>query len=285
MNAHKQRVLVAYDGSPGADRALAWAAETATSMGLPIAVVIVDDDASMRLAATAVIAAPMPSFADEDLRASTELRLKELGIPGASVEVLRGRVVPTLLDQAEHAEMLVLGSQGHGFAAEALLGSVSQHVARHAPCPVVIVRPEPEPRAEGIVVGIDGSGGSATALEFACRRAEITGEPVVAIHCWAMGDLPVDTRGNVPLQVGRDITGRELMLAEAVAGVAEQHPDVQLLQEVVAVRPGQALVDASQTASLVVVGSRGLGAFAGLLLGSVSHEVLHRAHSPVAVVR
>ena len=78
---------------------------------------------------------------------------------------------------------------------------------------------------------------------------------------------------------------RELLLAESLAGVRAEHPDVRLEHEVVAVAPDTCLVDASAGASLVVVGSRGLGYFRGLLLGSVSQAVLHRAECPVAVVR
>ena len=78
---------------------------------------------------------------------------------------------------------------------------------------------------------------------------------------------------------------RERLLSEILAGVREDHPDVRLEHEVVAVAPGQALVDASGGASLVVVGSRGLGFFRGMLLGSVSQAVLHRAECPVVVVR
>ena len=77
----------------------------------------------------------------------------------------------------------------------------------------------------------------------------------------------------------------ERLLAESVAGTRAAHPGVTLFQEAIPVRPAQVLVDASARASLVVTGSRGRGAFAGMLLGSVSHEVLHRARCPVAVVR
>jgi len=181
--------------------------------------------------------------------------------------------------------MLVVGSHGHGRVTEALLGSVSQHVARHASCPVVVVREPTRSEAARIVVGIDGSGGSAAALEFACRRAELTGEAVVAVHAWKIGQVLVDGRGLLPDTIGPMLDDHELLLSESVAGVRADHPDVTLLEEAIAVAPGQALVDASKTASLVVTGSRGRGAFAGMLLGSVSHEVLGRAHCPVVIIR
>ena len=284
MNAHNF-IVVGYDGSADAELALTWAAQTAIATDAPVKAVVVDDVDSRRLAATALLESAGDTSTAEEFAATAERRWKELGVSAADVQVVTGPVVPVLLDQARDAAMLVLGSRGHGRVAEAMIGSVSQHLARHAPCPVVIVRPAPASVGNRIVVGIDGSEASAAALEFACQRAETTGERVVALHAWRIHDLPVDKHGNVPAGVAVDLTARELMLAECVAGVQPAHPDVELVQEAVPVRPAQALVDASTTASLVVVGSRGHGAFAGLLLGSVSHEVLHRAACPVAVVR
>ena len=284
MNAHNL-IVVGYDGSADAELALTWAAETAIATDAPVRAVVVDDVDSRRLAATALLESAGDASAAAELAAAAERRWKELGVSAADVQVVTGPVVPVLLDQADEAALLVLGSRGHGRVAEAMIGSVSQHVARHAPCPVVVVRPASASAGRRIVVGIDGSEASAAALEFACRRAEVTGERVVALHAWRIHDLPVDQRGNVPTGVAHELTARELMLAECVAGVQPAHPDVDLVQEAVPVAPAQALVDASTTASLVVVGSRGHGAFAGLLLGSVSHEVLHRADCPVAVVR
>lgn len=284
MNAHNL-IVVGYDGSADADLALTWAAETAIATGAPVKAVVVDDVDTRRLAATTLLESAGDQSSAAEFAAAAERRWKELGIAAASVEVVTGPPVPVLLDHAGDAALLVLGSHGHGRVAEAMIGSVSQHVARHAPCPVVVVRPASPSASRRIVVGIDGSEASAAALEFACQRAEVTGERVVALHGWRIHGLPVDRRGYLPAGVTVDSTAQELMLAECVAGVQPAHPDVDLVQEAVPVAPAQALVDASATASLVVVGSRGHGAFAGLLLGSVSHEVLHRADCPVAVVR
>jgi nucleotide-binding universal stress UspA family protein len=290
--ASKPRILLAYDRSTAADEALSWAAETAIATHRPVHAVTVLDEDALRLATPRLIEEqvghdPLSGSTDEDLRTWAEQRLKDAGVADGTAEVRHGKTVPVLLDLADDAGMVVVGSHGHGFAGEMLLGSVSQHLTRHAPCPVVVVRPRADDRRGSgrIVVGLDGSEGSAAALEFACERAEATGESVVALHAWRMRELLVDTRGNVQSDVAPEIAGHELLLAEAVAGVADAHPDVRLETDAVPVRPGQALVDASSTASLVVVGSRGRGAFTGLLLGSVSHEVLHRAECPVAVVR
>jgi nucleotide-binding universal stress UspA family protein len=161
-----------------------------------------------------------------------------------------------------------------------VLGSVSQHVTRHASCPVVVVRAPYHPDAERVVVGVDGSTGSRKALEFAFDHASRSGAPVTAIHAWRDG-----ARGDAREGLVEEIRAAERILAEALAGFADQYPDVKVTTEAVPVVPQRVLADASQAASLVVVGSRGLGAFAGLLLGSVSQSVLHHAQCPVAVVR
>lgn len=267
-------VLVGYDGSPAADAALAWAATTARLEDRPVRVVIVVD-------------APTTSSDDDprlDVVAEARKKLADAGVPG-EVERTPGHVVPALLDAASGSAMLVVGSRGLGRAGQLFLGSVSQHVAQHASCPVVVVGDTPRDGAHRIVVGVDGSPHSSAALEFACRRAERTGEVVVAMHAFKVGRVDLDYHGELPRDIGEKQEAADLVLGEAVAGVRAAHPDVVLEQEAIPVDARELLVDASSSASLVVTGSRGRGAFAGMLLGSVSHDVLQRAHCPVAVVR
>jgi nucleotide-binding universal stress UspA family protein len=231
---------------------------------------------------------PLPgtySFkSDDDIAAGIAEILAGAGATGVS-ERHSGDVAPVLLREALHADMLVVGSKGHGWAAETVRRSVSQILARHAPCPVVVVRPAARLDAARIVVGVDGSEASRAALEFACRRADLTKETVVALHAWKAGHVDVDRHGGIPSSVGDRAHAAELALAEYVADLQNQYPAVALEMETIAVPPALALTDASGTASLVVTGSRGHGPVAGLVLGSVSHHLLHRAHCPVAVVR
>ena len=277
MNETKTDIVVGYDGSPEADLAFTWAASASSLGHLRVKALIVDDAYEGQWS--------LPGRESErEVAAHAERILEETGVQG-TVERRTGTVVPELLAAARDASMLVVGSHGRGRVAETLIGSVSQHVARHASCPVVVVREPAAPGASRIVVGIDGSGGSAAALDFACRRAEHTGEIVVAVRAWNVGPVAVDRRGQLPDALGSRLEDNERLLSESVAGVCTEHPDVTVLQETIPVAPAQALVDASATASLVVVGSRGRGAFTGMLLGSVSHEVLCRAHCPVAIVR
>jgi nucleotide-binding universal stress UspA family protein len=277
MSESNRDIVVGYDGSPEADLALRWAGRAASLTQSQVRALMVDD-----LYAAQWLGSGRESEAD--LAAHADLILEEVGAEG-KLERSSGTIVPELLEAARDASILVVGSQGHGRVAETLIGSVSQHVARHAPCPVVVVREPAQSEADRIVVGVDGSGGSAAALEFACRRAELTGETVVAVHAWKIGPVQMDRWGKLPDTIGPSIEDNELLLSESVAGFRTEHPGVTLLEEAIPVAPAQALVDASDTASLVVTGSRGRGAFTGMLLGSVSHEVLWRAHCPVAIIR
>jgi len=268
-----RRILVAYDGSPEAELALRWGSEEARGTGRGLHVVAVDDVVTSPWGAETV-------DRGEDALAGIEKTLGDLDIVA---ETRVGHVTGELLGAASSADQVVVGSRGHGRAEDLLVGSVSQHLARHAPCPVVVVRPTrgSDPR---IVVGVDGSSASSAALDYACRRAERTGARVVALHAWRTHAPSTDVWSSDPRAL-KGLAHREVLLAESIAGLRVDHPDVVLEQETVPVAPVRCLVDASHDASLVVVGSHGLGFFGGLLLGSVSQAVLQRAECPVAVVR
>jgi nucleotide-binding universal stress UspA family protein len=269
-----RRILVAYDGSADAELALRWAAEEARATGRGLRVVTVDDAITSPWGAAAV-------YRGEDVLAGVEERFADLDV---ELESRVGHVTGELLRASVSDDLLVVGSRGHGRAEDLLIGSVSQHLARHAPCPVVVVRPTHDADARRIVVGVDGSATSAAALEHACRRAERTGETVVALHAWRTHAPSTDVWNSEP-RAQEGLTHRQVLLAESVAGMRVDHPDVVIEQEAVPVTPVRCLVDASRGASLLVVGSHGLGFFGGLLLGSVSQAVLQRAECPVAVVR
>jgi nucleotide-binding universal stress UspA family protein len=281
MTGHTHdRIVVAYDGSPDAQTALTWAVRTAAMTEQPViaAIATASDELMPRGALL---------WGDhlDEVCASAEKILGEALVADSAVELRPGPPTAVLLDAAEGAALLVVGSRGHGQVAGLVAGSVSQHLARHATCPVVVVRPPVHSGARRIVVGVDGSGDSDGALRFALRRAELTKEDVVVVHGWRDGGATGTTRREIPAEFMERITAEERLLSEAVAGAKADHPDVHLELEAIPVVAWRALADASATASLVVVGSRGRGAFTGMLLGSVSQQVLHHAQCPVAVVR
>ncbi|WP_372736968.1 universal stress protein, partial [Nocardioides sp.] len=210
--------------------------------------------------------------------------LEESGVSSWDVSIRRGATVPVLLAEARTAEMLVMGSRGHGLVFGSLSGSVSQHVARHASCPVVVVRPPRQANARQIVVGIDGSEGAQQALRFACTRASATGDPVLAVHAFRPWSL--SPRIETALHTtARDVEETDRLFTDTTQKVRDDFVDVDLTTAAVAGSADRVLIDFSADASLVVVGSRGRDAFAEMLLGSVAQQVLHRAQCAVAIVR
>jgi nucleotide-binding universal stress UspA family protein len=134
-----------------------------------------------------------------------------------------------------------------------------------------------------IVVGVDGSPSSTKALHWAVRQAKLTGAEVEAVTVWSypsgygmapVGDEMVDFEGNA---------GK--ILAEALAGVSSIAPGVTIKSSVVEGHAADVLVRAAKGADLLVVGSRGHGGFAGMLLGSVSQHCAQHASCPVLVIR
>jgi nucleotide-binding universal stress UspA family protein len=212
--------------------------------------------------------------------------VKESGAPSTSVDVVSTPPTAALIDASARGSLLVIGARGHTVLSGVLLGSVSQHLARHAACPVVVVRQphDPQPR---VVVGVDGSQGSQDALDFAAAQAVRTGSSLSVVNAWRSFARGRGAVMGPPLErrYGAELEASERLLAESVAGLADTWPDLEVETEAIPVPPSRCLADASQAASLVVVGSRGRGAFTGMLLGSVSQSVLHTAQCPVAVVR
>ncbi len=281
MTTPEHAVLVGYDGSPDSHRALDWGMDAARQRGLPLHVLVAGGSGSHL---------PPEQQGTYEMRITgleREVRQVTAALGSrASTAVSTAAAAPALLEAAENASMIVLGAQGHGRIAGVLVGSVSQHVSRHAPCPVVVVRHRHTRDSTRVVVGVDGSADSSAAVAFAFDHAGRTGAALQVVYAFRPHVLPP---GEVGVTAHRGLVDEtavgERLLAEVVAGWSEKYPDVQMSTETVPVPPARALTDASDRAALVVLGSRGRGAFSGLLLGSVSQDVLHHAHCPVAIVR
>jgi len=279
-------VLVGVDGSAHGEAALAWAVDHAAARRAPLVVVH----------GSAPLGVGRIPFADEGrlmLRESTQrvvdhaVELVHHADPELPVSVLRRYEDPrsTLLEAAEGAAMVVLGTRGLGRLRSLLLGSVSQAVASHAACPVTVVRPaelQPGPGRGNVVVGVELDGSSEAALEEAFAIAEDTRRPLDVVHVRPGHDALADPDGYVQRL---DVSDRhERGFAETVLRHAEKHPHVTVVHRTVEGAPVAILVEASRTAGHLVVGSRGRHGVPALL-GSVSRTVLERAHCAVTVVR
>jgi nucleotide-binding universal stress UspA family protein len=177
----------------------------------------------------------------------------------------------------------VVGEQGAGGLGGALVGSVASTVAAHATGPVVVVRGEVATAPDApVVVGVDGSPTSAAAIDFAAATADAAGCPLVAVHTW--WDSLVDTVPEAFIDLDAIADDERRLLAEQLSGRSAIHPDLEVSTVVARARPARSLLEQARGARLLVVGTRGRGGFAGLLLGSVSRAMVHRSPCPVAVV-
>jgi len=206
--------------------------------------------------------------------------------PGVEVaeQVLIGAAVPVLRTQSRRAELVVLGSRGLGGVTGLLVGSVAVGLAAQSQCPVIMVgHPVSGQDRRPVVVGVDGSPLSEAAVAFAFEAAAARTVRLVAVHTW--WDSMIDPATTPLIDWAAIEAGEREVLAERLAGWCTKYPDVAVEALVCFDRPAHALLERAQQAQLVVVGSRGRGAARGLLLGSVTHALLHRACCPVAVVR
>lgn len=278
---NSRRIAVGYDGSADADRGLQWAIKYARPRKLAVKVISSAGDLAYLPERTSQDAEGLARRWTEKAAA----QLEGAGVASWHTTCSQGKAVPDLLDASREATAVVIGARGHGVVAGYVLGSVSQHVTRHASCPVVVVRGPRDPQARRVVVGIDGSTDDQRTLSFAFDVAEVEGATVVAVHGRDVAAMNGPWDVDVAPAVAEEMERAERLLAEAVAGLRQEHPDVAVDLVPMPMPATQALASASSTASLVVVGTRGRGGFVGLLLGSVSSTVLQHAECPVAVVR
>ena len=288
----QQQIVVGIDGSAGAKAALAWACEEARrAPGTKVVAVsswmspvsasspwVVGYDLLFDL--TEVTAAELKSSVAEVMSDRfADIEVEERVVCGSPAGVLIG--------QGAVADMLVVGSRGLGGFKGLLLGSVSQQVITHAPCPTVVVpHREEQPAADytglrSIVVGLDGSPNSIAALRWAAGRAKGPETVLRGVYGWQAPPTAV-----APIGTGMP----DHFIKEAAAAVAGFIDAAGLPSDVHVVpvsregSPAKVLLMEGRQADLLVVGARGHEGFVGLLLGSVATAVAHHASCPVAVI-
>ena len=152
------------------------------------------------------------------------------------------------------------------------------------------------PHVPAVVVGIDGSPGAHEALAWAVAEARLRKAPLRVVHAWMFGYVGGSVSG-VPFwggsfdsytSQGLDVSelhhAAEELVDRAIADLGEEGSGLEIEGRVVQGAPAQALLDETTPTDLLVVGSRGHGGFADLLLGSVSTQCVHHATCPVVVV-
>jgi nucleotide-binding universal stress UspA family protein len=287
-------IVAAVDGSASALRAAVWAAAEAARQHVPLRLVhAVNFDV---LAYASGFSPPQNYFDDMESDGRDQLRQAETSIhqvhPDLDIEVHLETADPVsaLIGESDNARLIVLGSRGLGGFTGVLAGSTAVALVAHAHCPVVVVRGrtvDAEPPSQGsVVVGVDGSPASEPAIAMALEEASFRGVDLVAVHTWI--EFASDRAYAYARQFVMDwdaIENREReMLAERLAGWQEKYPDVTVRSVVTRDPPVRGLLEYSTDAQLLVVGSRGRGGFAGMVLGSTSQALVYHATCPLLVV-
>ena len=207
--------------------------------------------------------------------------------PDLTVTTTLSRETPgkALTEASERAALLVVGSHPYGVLERVFSGSLAYQVAAGSHCPVLIVPQETGAGGSGVVVGADGSPDSVAAVALAATEADRLGQELTVVHAWRSPDLFLSGDTGRGYRDERVEEGEGVVLAESVAGLGERYPDLVVHQLLAQSQPAQALLDAAKGARLLVVGSRGLGGVARMLLGSVSHTLVLHPPCPVLVMR
>jgi nucleotide-binding universal stress UspA family protein len=289
-------IIVGVDGSPASDAAVRWAAHDAVMRGVPLTLMHVQDPAARTWSPAKVLkeVAGWQEAEGRGILANASKIAHDIANDTAQItingELQFSAPGPTLVDRSEDAELIVVGTDGRGALARGLLGSVSSGLVRHARCPVAVIHDGeprmPHPTTAPVLVGVDCSPASELATEIAFAEASRRRVGLIALHAWSNKEWSNKELVEVP---GVDWPAvkaeEERLMSEALAGWQERYPDVTVSKLLVCDRPACALVETSQSAQLVVVGSHGRNALTRTFLGSVSNAVVQSVRVPVIVAR
>lgn len=294
-NVDARPVVVGYDGSKRAGKAVEWAAQLAEHQGEPLVILYAAD--RIRYTHDAGVGLWTPAQAHK-----SALEIAERGVDIArevapelevSAKSSLSSAAAALEEISLQARLIVVGNSGRGRVTGILLGSTAYHVASLARCPVVIV-PKCDLQIPGpdhkITVATDGSPSGDRAVRMAVDAAGRYSAPLEVLTAW---ERPYqDNRGTPPegyasmaqavkfrTEAARKITdaAKEEALLEA--------PDLTVSTVVLEGRPEQVMAEASKDSAALILGARGRTELASLLLGSTSRAVLHHARCPVQIVR
>lgn len=282
-------IVVGVDGSVTADRALRWAIDEAVLR-----------DAEIELVLGYVLRGHVPPFSttDRELAERVMHDIVDRNADGLRRVTWKTAVAPLLgrphadavLEAAEDADLVVVGSRGLGGFKELVVGSTSYRVAAHSTAPVAVVRggADSEPWAcVGIVVGVDGSRAAVRAVRWAVAEAVLRGVDVALVHGYFAPSAALLSGVATPEQIETERTRAHAQaetVMDAVLTDVDVPEGVTVTPQVTAGTPAAAILSHTTAAHLTVVGTRGHGGIRRAVVGSTSHQVLHHAPGPVVVV-
>jgi nucleotide-binding universal stress UspA family protein len=289
MSAADGVIVVGVDGSASGLEAIEWAAGEARLRGATLRAVHAWEVPPLTV--PGVSPSAFVHARDEWHAAATQLLDDALARSGASLadvaverSVVQGQAAHALVSAAAGAELLVVGSHGHGRVGSLVLGSVSQQCLHHARCPIAVVHRAHHGDRRRIVVGVDGSPGAARALAWAEEEAARRGTSLLAV-CAYHEPSSVAASGAPGAGALAELHEGLMHAAGTVLADAERSVTrVPVATSAVHGRAADAILAAASDSEIVVVGSRGRGGFASLLLGSVSQHCAARAPGVAVVV-
>jgi nucleotide-binding universal stress UspA family protein len=277
-------IVVGVNGSAGSEAAMSWALHRAARRKVSVIAVHAVDDRWMS-----------PDFQYHELIKESGLELlqqvKEDAArkePGVDVEIqLRhGSAGSALKDLSKEAAMVVIGSHYRHWADGGPMTDRALQIVTVSDSPVAVIPLEAATDSHGVVVGVDGSEESLQAVAFAAAEADREGDQLTVLLAfrrparWVKTGMPSSGLAEVIEEEDR------IVLSESVAGLRDKYPDLVVHQRLEKdTDPAKALVDIAARARLLVIGSRGRGAFSRLLLGSTAHAILLRVPCPTVVTR
>lgn len=287
----RELVVVGVDGSEADQQTLRWAAAEASRRPQGELLIVHAQDV---IEGAAVSESPVSSLPVERQDFAEALISRSAQWLGRSYPALpvrsmtrREKAADLLLEQSKGAALLVLGTHGDNRFVGALLGSVSQKLAAHATCPVVVLPADTstaDDRPTEVVVGISDSPGGRAALRFAFAEAQLRGAPLVAVRGWR--ESPLVAAGGISVPSVEDLLhdGEKAILDDCLAQIQPEFPDVKVRAEVSEEPTDRALIEWSDHAALLVVGCRHKDGHRLSRLGPIGSWLLHNSKAPIAVV-
>jgi nucleotide-binding universal stress UspA family protein len=282
-----KQITVGYDGSIPSSEAVLWAAGEASTRGALLRILSCYEipyagEAVGGWVATEAYAALLEACGGRlaEIKAVVADAYPALDI---TTEASAGPAALALVDNIDPDDLVVVGASSHHGAAAFWLGTTPRYVVRHSPCPVAVVRGSAtRGRPDRVVVGTDGSPASDRALQWAGAEAELHHVDLLIVHGWAYPYLAVETSSSQ----ARDLTNIDAgcLLDRAVESARDRF-GITIAGQLVEGGPATAVLATVRDGDLLVLGSRGRGAFAANLFGSTVNTVLDRCAVPVVVVR
>jgi nucleotide-binding universal stress UspA family protein len=284
MDAVHGPIVVGADGSENAALAVRWAAAEATARGTPLHIVHatgLDTRAGLRPDSARQLAL---DAGQDILDEAVAQAISQVPGPTVAAMLSQDSAVPALLGEAGENGMIVVGSRGLGGFSALLLGSVGLRTATRATVPLVVVRGASDTVPTGVVLVAVRDGRDLDAVRFAAEAADRQKASLRVLSAYTYYEY---AGSMVPMldDLTRIAEEQANATSRLLAPLRDEFPGVTVTVDVVRAQSvAGALVDVSEQADLLVIGTRRPAHAIGAPLGHVAHAVLHHAHCPVAMV-